>query len=345
MMRSPLREQNLQHRICKERRRRNSVKTIGAIPHKSGTGRMIWNICVVAVVALLVTIGGPACLGLIGATRNRRTRTTAAAAKPARDWRLTVGSALLYALAFSLIFFIQELFLVVPKALTPGLRPILFHNNHHWDGDNPLASLFQGTGALAILLVAIAFALWLKRHPPRSTALRLFVIWMAFHGFFESLPQVVVGAVLPQNDVGMAMDYLRLTPTVKSVAALIALAAIAALAIWLTRPLLEIAQHPGDIDDAGKRTRFIVHVATLPALLAIPLIILFRVPGTLDQVAIVPVAVTVIGMSWIQASAWSVTTARPGEALPVRSIRYPLVAVTVLFLVFHLVLRPGIAFF
>jgi hypothetical protein len=303
------------------------------------------NISVVAGAALLVMIGGPACLGLIGAVRKGGTRKAGAAAKSARDWRLMVTSSLLYALAFSLIFFIQELFLVVPKALTPGLRPTLFHNNHHWEGDHPLASLLQGTGALAIFVVAIAFALWLKFHPPRSTALRLFVIWMAFHGFFESLPQVVVGAVLPQNDVGMAMDYLRLTPAATSVAALIALAAIAAIAIWLTRPLLEIARHPGDIDDAGKRTRFIAHVATLPALIAIPLIILFRVPGTIDQVAIVPVAVTVIGMSWIQASVWCVTTARPGDALPVRSIRYPLAAVTVLFLLFHLVLRHGIAFF
>jgi hypothetical protein len=56
---------------------------------------------------------------------------------------------LLYTLAFNLTFFIQELFLVVPKALTPGLRPTLFHNNHLWQGEHPLASLFQGTGALA----------------------------------------------------------------------------------------------------------------------------------------------------------------------------------------------------
>lgn len=98
----------------------------------------------------------------------------------------------------------------------------------------------------------------------------------------------------------MAMDYLRLTPAVKAAGALLALAAIVATAIWLTRPLLELAQHPGDITNAGGRTRFIFHVATLPALIAIPLIILFRVPGTIDQVVIVPVAVTVIGISWIQ---------------------------------------------
>jgi hypothetical protein len=295
--------------------------------------------------APLVTIGGPLLLGLAGVIRNRSARTTAAAGNAAWDWRVTVNSALLYALTFSLIFFIQELFLVVPKALTPGLRPTLFHNNHHWDGDNPLASLFQGTGALAIFVTALAFAFWLKRHPPRSTTLRLFVIWMAFHGFFESLPQVVVGAIFPRNDVGMAMDFLRLTPASKSVAASFALAAIAAIAIRLTRPLLELADHPGTIDSAGRRTRFIFGVATLPALIAIPLIILMRVPGTIDQVVIVPVAEAVIGISWIQTSAWRVTRARPSEALSMRSTHGPLVALIALFLIFQLILRPGIAFF
>ena len=67
-------------------------------------------------------------------------------------WRQTIGSALLYTLAFNLTFFIQELFLVVPKVLTPGLRPTLYHNNHLWLGENPLARLFQGTGALAIFI-------------------------------------------------------------------------------------------------------------------------------------------------------------------------------------------------
>ena len=127
------------------------------------------------------------------------------------NWRLSINSALLYALAFNLIFFIQELFLVLPKALTPGLRPTLFHNNHSWQGENPLASLFQGTSALAIFLTAVACALLLRRRPDRSVALRLFLIWMAYNGFFQSLPQVVIGAINPQNDVGMAMDYLGLS--------------------------------------------------------------------------------------------------------------------------------------
>jgi hypothetical protein len=61
--------------------------------------------------------------------------------------RRALSSALLHTLAFNLTFFVQELFLVVPKALTPGLHPTLFHNNHHWEGTSPLAAL----GALLLV--------------------------------------------------------------------------------------------------------------------------------------------------------------------------------------------------
>jgi hypothetical protein len=126
-------------------------------------------------------------------------------------WRQTIGSALLYTLAFNLTFFIRELFLVVPKALTPGLRPTLYHNNHLWLGENPLAHLLQGTGALAIFISAIVCTLLLRGDRIHSTTVRLFLLWMAFSGFFQALPQVVIGAFVDNNHVGMALNYLRMT--------------------------------------------------------------------------------------------------------------------------------------
>src|ERR1044071_980816 len=124
---------------------------------------------IVAVLFPLVALGGPLLLGLAGLWRSRGASAASTAPAPPWDWRLTLQSAILYALAFNLVFFIQELFLVLPKALTPGLRPILYHNNHSWQGDHPFAALFQGTGALAILLVGLGFALLLRRVRGRST--------------------------------------------------------------------------------------------------------------------------------------------------------------------------------
>lgn len=206
---------------------------------------------------MLVLVVGPLLLGLTGLYRTQRV-SVGGLPKAARpwDWKLTIASALLYALAFNLTFFIQELFLVVPKALTPRLLPILFHNNHTWAGENPLASLLQGTGALAIFITGLICALLLKQCPARSIGARLFLIWMAYNGFMQSLPQVVIGSVEPQNDFGMAMDYLHFGVAAKTAAALAALIALAIAALTLRGPLLSVAQDMDDVRDNRTRTGY-----------------------------------------------------------------------------------------
>jgi hypothetical protein len=300
----------------------------------------------IGVAVALVLVAGPLLLGLTGLVRARHVPAEAAP-EPAMpwNWKLTINSALLYALAFNLTFFIQELFLVLPKALTPGLRPTLFHNNHSWEGENPLASLFQGTGALAIFLTGVACALFLRRGAGRSSTVRLFFIWMTYNGFFQSLPQVVIGALSPRNDVGMAMDYLGLGATAKTMSAFVALAAIPPTALWLRSPLLSLAEDPARIASARARTRFVFHVATLPALTAILLIIPFRVPRELVEVVMLPVVVTVIGIAWIQAGAWRVSGMATAGGSGAGPIAYPLGALLILLLVFHLLLRPGVRFY
>lgn len=298
----------------------------------------------IAIWVVAVIAAGPLALGLGGLLGGRPVDYTRAAVMP-WNWRLTITSALLYVLAFNLTFFIQELFLVLPKALTPGLRPTLFHNNHSWDGEHPLAKLFQGTGALATFLTAVACAVFLRREPRQSNTVRLFLIWMAYCGFFMSLPQVVVGAMIPQNDVGMAMDYLGLGVTAKTVAALVALAMIPPLALWLTRQLLSLAESPADVADAKARTRYIFQVATLPALVANVLIIPFRVPREWIEVIIVPAVVTLVGITWMQAGAWRMSAVNSGGRLGDRSIVYSFAAVLILLLLFQLVLRPGVRFY
>ena len=103
---------------------------------------------IIGTAASIVLVAGPLLLGLAGWVHVRREQYDVRPGLSAPgNWRLTIASALLYVLAFNLTFFIQELFLVLPKALTPGLRPTLFHNNHSWQGTSPLASI-----TLAMLL-------------------------------------------------------------------------------------------------------------------------------------------------------------------------------------------------
>jgi hypothetical protein len=294
----------------------------------------------------LILVAGPLSLGVIGLVQARRMSATAVPQPaPPWNWTLTINSALLYALAFNLTFFIQELFLVLPKALTPGLRPTLFHNNHTWQGDNPLASLLQGTGALAIFLSGLLCALLLRRRSDPSITVRLFLIWMSYNGIFQSLPQVVVGAINPRNDVGMAMTYLGLTATARTLAGLVALAAMPAAALWLARPLLNLAENPASVASTRARTGFVFRAGTLPALGAILLIIPFRIPREFVEVVVVPAVVTATGVAWLQAGAWRVSGLKPSGGTGCGSIAYPLGALLILLIVFQLILRPGIRFY
>src|SRR5690606_12753224 len=119
--------------------------------------------------------------------------------------------------------------------------PTLYHNNHLWHGEHPLAYLFQGTGALATFISGILSLLLVRSNRLQSVGSRLFFLWMAYHGIFMAVPQVVIGAINPYNDIGMAMDYFQLSSGSKTLFALIALIAIPPLAMMLTRPFISVA--------------------------------------------------------------------------------------------------------
>jgi hypothetical protein len=298
-------------------------------------------VTVVGVGVILVFVVGP----LLLAVDAFRIRTAAGVpgSEARRDWQLTACSALLYTLAFNLTFFLQELFLVLPKALTPGLHPTLFHNNHTWSGNSPHVALLQGTGALAIFVSGVSCAVLARRGACRSRTAQLFLVWMAYCGLFESLPQVVVGALVPQNDVGMALRSLGLGAPACTAAALVALMLMPAAAWQLTSDFLGLAIVPAQTATARARLRFIFQVVTVPALAAIALIVPYRVPRETIEVLAVPAVVSILGTIWIQACAWRrlPPAARAGAR---ESVRWPLGAAVALLLLFQLFLRRGIAF-
>lgn len=298
----------------------------------------------ISIAVMVVVVAGPLSLGLAGWFKTRHA-PEGAGRTIAWDWKLLAASVLLYVLAFNLTFLIQELGLVLPKAFTPGLRPTLFHNNHNWQGDNPLAALFQGTGALATLLTGVACAILLRRGVGKSTVRRLFLFWMAYTGVFMALPQIVIGALSDKSDVGMAMAYFGLGTAGKTVAAVLSLAAIPVSAVWLGRLLLIRVGSPEQVGNANGRQTFVFRSATLPGILALPLIILFRVPREWIEVLLVPALVTVVGLAWMQAGAWCIGARATGDGVAVGSISRPLAAVLCLLLVFQVWLRPGVHFY
>jgi len=293
--------------------------------------------------SLLVALPVPLAWGVANRWR-ARTPGAGRDARPGRPpWRAMLGSMLLYVLAFNLTFFVQEVFLVLPKAFTPGLQPTLFHNNHRWAGEHPLAALFQGTGALATALMGLACLRAARRGAGRTPARRMLLVWLAFAGLLMALPQVVIGALSGGSDVGMAMDYLGLPPAARTLAACLALPAIALVALALRRPVLEIATDADASMTPAARARHMLWRVTVPALLATVLILPYRVPREWLEVALLPVLVTVPGIAWMQAGAW-----RDVGATPRIRGRWPLawlvLAALALLAFFQGVLRPGVPF-
>lgn len=297
---------------------------------------------VVWALSAIVALAGPLAWGLVAAWRSRRVGMRAV--RPAWSWRAMAGSALLCGLAFNLTFLVQELFLVLPKAFVPGLHPTLFHNNHRWTGDHPLAALFQGTGALATFVLGLVCLWRARRSSGRTPARRMALVWMAFCGLLMALPQVAIGALSDFSDVGMAMVYLRLTPAARVLAACIGLLAIPLVAWALVRPVLETADDVRHAEAPSSRAWLMFQRITLPGLLAALPILAYRVPREWLEVVLLPVLVIVPGVLWMQAFAWHVRP--PGSTMrggwPVAAL---LVAAIMLLVVFQGLLRPGIAFY
>jgi hypothetical protein len=247
----------------------------------------------------------------------------------AMRWAPSAASVLQCALAFNLTFFWQELWLVIPKALTPGLHPVLYHNNHDWTGASSLTELLQGTGAIATLVSGLAFCGALALIKRASPTWRLFFFWMAFQGLFQALIQLAIGSLLPGNDVGRALVYLGLSETAKMALLVLAALAMAFAGAWLTR------RFPGTMG-----------AMLWSGLLAVILIIPFRVPRNVIEVVLVPLIINLIGTGWLVLGRALTGRSEPvTELTPSRwNILGPALALGVSLLVFQLVLRPGIPF-
>lgn len=106
-----------------------------------------------------------------------RTKNESKAKLRYRGFALVINSAVLYALAFNLIFFIQELFLALGKRWL-GLRAVLYHNNHNWYGEHPMDDLAQGYGAVSIFITAIICFIIARAMKNSQHWIQLFFLWM-----------------------------------------------------------------------------------------------------------------------------------------------------------------------
>ncbi len=301
---------------------------------------------IIQVVLIAAVFVGPIVLAILGVVRGRSTQAAQVSRETqstrALAWPRIINSAVLYALAFNLIFFFQELFLVLPKAVMPGLRPTLFHNDHSWEGTHPAVDLAQGSGALAIFIIGLIFVLVFSRVRHSTGLFKPFALWMAYHGLVQSFPQIIFAVLDPGTDVGQALGYLNVGETLGILISVIAIAAVVVLGLWLTRPLLEMSPSASILEKPRSRTTFIFQIGTLASVLGAMLLFPFRVP--LNDLA--PIVLIFFAMPWALANAWRTKKVQVIGNVSNEKISWvPIGLLVVLLAIFQLVLARRVAFF
>ena len=287
----------------------------------------------------ILLLAGPILLGW----RNRSKYNGPPVPQDASYLTAMINSAVLYALAFNLIFFLQELFLVLGKKAL-GLKAFLYHNNHTWTGEHPMSLLMQGSGALGIFLVGWVCLLIFRLLLNSKSIWKLLVLWLAFHGLAQSIPQVWVAYFAPGTDAGEALvEYLDLSQPVLASMAIISIIASALISMWFSGPLLGFISNSDSLSNPRVKTKYIRFIAVGASIAGSVLVVPFRIPP-IDQ-ALTPFIVLIFSIPWIWAGA---AMSKPIGCAPNRINEKlhagPIVFLAVLLIIFRLILAPGMEF-
>lgn len=281
----------------------------------------------------------PVIWGLYGYFKTRNT-TKQATEKTGSFWSLVINSAVLYALAFNLIFFIQELFLALGKRWL-GLKAYLYHNNHNWEGSHPMDSLAQGYGAVAIFITGVLCLLIARRIKFSTHWIQLFFLWMAFQGLAQSLPQFITAAMAPDTDTGQAYTYLGI---IDKIGLLITIAGIILMLLTgmaYSQYLLQLAPSNNYIATAVNRFNYLFRIAVAASVIGIMLIIPFRIMPWSRATA--PVFVTLLSVPMVFAHAWKAKAGYTMNSDVNRKIfLVPVILLIILLLIFQLILAKGV---
>lgn len=257
-------------------------------------------------------------------------------------WPIVINSSVLYALAYNIIYFIQELFLALGKKWI-GLKAYLYHNNHNWIGEDPRDDLMQGLGALVIFILGIILLMlfFRIRKSPRWSS--LFILWLAYHGLIQALPQLTTAPMDRGSDVGQAITYLQLGPAIDYMISYVSIIVIIALAYRFSRWFMQFSPVHMIPDHGLKRFRSIFYIVLLPAMLGTLILFPYRImPINRYQMTVM---LLLVCLPFIFAFSWLIKGVQPIEnEVNHKVIKTPIILSILLLLFFQLVLAPGVVF-
>lgn len=292
------------------------------------------------IMMLLAFPVGPLLFGGYAWWRVRGTRAAPpGAAVPA--WPGTLNASLSAALAFNLVYFVQEYFLAWPKSRLPGVDAVVYHNNHGWSGDHPDVLLYQGTGAVAILTLGALLVGVVVLLGRRLRGAYPFVWWSACMALGLGLIQVSIATMHPDNDVGEAFEHLGLSTTARGFIAFLATAAVIAFGAWLARPLLATAPE-GALATPRARVLYALEFAIVP--LAAGSLIAWANRAPPIGHFTMPLIAGLFVLPWTVVAAALIPAPAPITDRLHRGVdRTLIVASVIVLLVYRLVLAPGLS--
>ena len=250
------------------------------------------------------------------------------------------NSAVLYALAFNIIFFIQELFLALGKRWL-GLKAVLYHNNHNWFGEHPMDDLAQGYGAVAIFISGIIFLVLGRMIRTSKHWIQLFLLWMSFQGFAQSVPQFITAFMAPDTDTGEAFNYLGLDQTAGWIIAIVSIIFLLMIGSLFSKFLLQLAPSGLATENARARFGYLARIVLLASVIGIILIFPFRIMPW--ERAMAPVFVTLFTIPMVFANAWRIKPLVPVNSdINKKIFIMPIILLVILLLIFQLILAKGV---
>ena len=283
----------------------------------------------------------PLIWGLYGFFKTRREEKSILSIQETSPAFVIINSAVLYALAFNVIFFIQELFLALGKRWL-GLQATLYHNNHNWEGTHPMESLAQGYGAAAIFITGLICLFLANRTKQSWHWTHVFLLWLAFQGLVQSIPQFITAKIAPDTDTGQAFTYLGIGEVLGTFISIAGILAMLYIGILFSKYLLRLSPFIEQINTASGRFGYLFRVALLASLVGIILIIPFRIMPW-DR-ALAPVMVTLISIPMVFANGWKTKVANTiNSDVNKKLLIVPIVLLLIVLLVFQLVLAKGVA--
>ena len=293
-------------------------------------------------VLLAVLFIGPFILMLWGYFNGRSQDLNESSSRPI-PVRLIANSAVLYALSYNVIYFIQELFLCLGKQRI-GLTSYLYHNNHNWEGSDPRDQLMQGTGALAIFVLGVILLYVFLHIRSNRSWWTLFILWLTFHALIQSLPQVATAPLDPGSDTGQAFVYLNMPAAVNITLAALGILAIVWLSYLFSKYFLALGREGQTFDHPFKRFKTVWQVAVLPAILGTILLFPYRIPPvdryTMTYMLLLVSIPSVFAFAWVGKAPKAVGSGAYDKVLVI-----PIVLSILVLLFFHIVLRPGVVFY